>query len=237
MKNTLKALAFVLIAVLAVSLIAGCKKKKEEVTGNDPYTIDLSLLPQVPWTSDECANVDKLGDGIFEGKDDACGICPTCEGKTTVVMNGEPFERPWADFAIYLPEFPEDINWMGFNRVRVRTRYYYDDFIEFDPANSKVMVSLIYDPEGDWRGPAEGPGPNTPLKAFNLTNGRRPGEEDFEEDEIPYGSRDGASGISSERGSFVFLEKAPSIILFQNADAEVAYAEVTEITFFFIPFD
>jgi len=236
MKNTMKALAFVLIAVLAVVLIAGCNAKKPVVM-NDPYTIDLSLLPQVPWTSTICANEDKLGDGIFEGKDDACGICPTCEGKTMVVMNAEPLEGTWVDFPIYLPPFPEDIDWSGFNRARARVRYYYDDFNELDPANSKVMVSLIYDPEGDWRGPADTFGPNTPLKAFNLTNGRRPGEEDLEESEIAMGSRDGASGISSEKGSFVSLDKAPSIILFQSAsDPGVAYIEVTEITLFYLPY-
>ncbi|MDR2964678.1 MAG: hypothetical protein LBU88_02765 [Treponema sp.] len=250
MKNLSKLMVIALVAVLVIGFAAGCKKTP---TGNDPYTIDLSLLLKdadgksnqgstnlvsalVPWPVDFCTNEEYLDDGIFLGMTDVCGICPTCEGKTTVVMNPDPLEKTWADFALYLPEFPADINWAGFNRARVKVRYYYDDFVTFEPRNSAVMVSLIYDPDGDWRGPAEGPGPNTPLKAFNLTNGRRPGEEDAEEDELPYGSRDGASGISSERGSFMFLDKAPSIILFQNADSNVAYVEVTEITFFFIPF-
>jgi len=227
MRKLTKMLVIAFVAILVIGFAGSCKKK---IVGNDPYTIDLSLLPQVAWPSDICANEDKLEIG-----EERCEICPTCEGKTTVVMNADPLERQWADFAIFLPEFPEDINWAGFNRARVRVRYYYDDFIEFDPANSKVMVSLIYDPDGDWRGPSEGPGPNTPLKAFNLTNGRRPWEADFEEDALPFGSRDGASGISSNRGAFTFLTQAPSVILFQNADANVAYIEVTEITFFFLP--
>ena len=248
MRNLTKMLVIALMVVMVIGFAGSCKRTS--VVKNDPYTIDLSLLLKdaegksnqgstdlvsavVPWPVDFCTNEEYLDDGIFLGKTDACGYCPTCEGKATLVMNPEPLERQWSDFALYLPPFPEDINWAGFNRARVRVRYYYDDFVTFEPRNSAVMVSLIYDPDGDWRGPAEGPGPNTPLKAFNLTDGRRPGEEDAEEDEIPFGSRDGASGLSSERGAFMFLEKAPSIILFQNADSNVAYIEVTEITFFY----
>ena len=221
----------------------------------DPYTESPTaatnlITAVVPWTSTVCANLYKLGEGIFENIEDACGICPTCEGKTTVVMNAVPFQDQWQDFPLYLPEQPEGIEWKNYNRVRVRVRYYYDDFEEFDPANNKVMVSFIFDPNSaDWRGPQNTPSEcfnfgklyadcthnprcNIMFKAFNLTNGRRPGEENTEEDELPFGSRDGANGASSERGSLVFLEKAPPVIMFQNADVAAAYIEITEITFF-----
>ncbi|MDR2964679.1 MAG: hypothetical protein LBU88_02770 [Treponema sp.] len=268
-KSTLKILAAAIAVILAAGFITGCKPKIVV----EPYSIDLSTLladadikfvdpyssspppatnlisAVVPWTSTICANLYKLGDGIFEDKEDACGICPTCEGKTHVVMNSMAHIEQWQDFPIYLPEMPEDIEWNKFNRVRIRVRYYYDDFEEVDPANNKVMVSFIHNPDGDWRGPQNNPDEcfmfgksiddcrhstkcNIILKQFNLTNGRRPGEESVEEDELPFGSRDGASGVSSNKGALVFLDRPPTIILFQNADVAVAYIEITEITFF-----
>ena len=270
MKKLVKLLAVAILAALTAGFAASCKPKIVV----EPYSIDLSTLlvdadvqivdpysespsaatnlisAVVPWTSDICANLYKMGEGIFADKEDACGICPTCEGKTHVVMNRLAHVEQWQDFPIYLPEQPEGIEWEKFNRARIRVRYYYDDFEEFDPANNKVMVSFIYDPNArDWRGPQNNPDEcfmygklfadcrhtprcNIMFKQFNLTNGRRPGEEDVDEDELPFGSRDGASGASSNRGALVFLEKAPPVILFQNADVAAAYIEITEITFF-----
>jgi hypothetical protein len=273
MKKIIKLTVIIFAVILVAGFAVGCKP--EIVV--EPYSVDISTLladadfefvnpytgtpsaatnfisAVVPWTSAVCANIYKLGDGIFEDKDDACGICPTCEGKTHVVMNRIPHTEQYQDFPVYLPEMPEGIEWKNFNRVRVKVRYYYDDFEEVDPSNNKVMVSFINDPNINWRGAENGPDEcfmfgkpiancghhnkcNVILKQFNLTNGRRPGEEDLEEDELPFGTRDGASGVSSNRGSMVFLEKAPTAILFQNADSEVAYIEITEITFFHIPF-
>ena len=270
MKNLTRLLVIAIVAMLVVGFATGCKP----TIVVEPYSLDLSTLladadikivdpyresptaatsfvsAVVPWTSTVCANLYKLGDGIFADKEGSCGICPTCEGKTHVTMNAVPFQEQWQDFPIYLPELPEDIEWKNYNRVRIRVRYYYDDFEEFDPANNKVMVSFIYNPNAaDWRGPQNNPDEcfnfgklfadcthnpkcNIIFKAFNLTNGRRPGEEDTEEDELPFGSRDGANGVSSDRGSLVFLEKAPPVILFQNADVAATYIEITEITFF-----
>ena len=270
MKNLSKMLVIAIMVMLIAGFATSCKPKIVV----EPYSLDLTTLlvdadikivdpysesptaatslmsAVVPWTSTVCANISKLGEGIFEGKDDACGICPTCEGKTFVAMNAVPFQEQWQDFPIYLPEQPEGIEWNKFNRARIRVRYYYDDFEEFDPANNKVMVSFIFDPNAkDWRGPQNGPDEcfmfgklfadcrhstkcNIIFKQFNLTNGIRPGEEAVEEDELPFGSRDGASGVSSNRGALVFLEKAPPVILFQNADVAVSYIEITEITFF-----
>ena len=204
MKNTLKMLAIVLVLAMAVGFI-GCKGK---VVIPDPYSIDIASLGSIAGNSGQI-------------------------GPQGGFMNTEPLPNQWADFAIYLPPFPETIQWLSFgkpptyDRIRVRVAYYWDDMEEQDYKNSMVMVSLINDPEGDWRGPPEGPGPNTPLKAFNLTKGPEPG---VPEDELPFGSRSTAGGISSPRGTSCMLTQAPSIILFQNANPDVEWIEVLEIT-------
>jgi len=126
------------------------------------------------------------------------------------VRNAEPLApSPWQMYFIPFPDFPVDVT--QFQRLTVKAKYFDIDGKEITQSDEKVMVVLIYDPEGDWGGPPLGPGPNTPVKEFNVG---------------------GFSGmISTNRGVRIRLNRAPGGILFQNNVAEVRYIEVTEITF------
>ena len=124
--------------------------------------------------------------------------------------NEEAFTQRWDDFFIALPEFPE-IDFTRFSRVTMTANYFDIDGNMLEHADDLVMVTIVYDPAGDWRGPPDGPGPNTPLKQFNVGG--------------PFGS------IHTERGSILRLTRAPGGILFQNSQLHVRYIEVTEITF------
>jgi len=151
----------------------------------------------------------KRGSGA---SDDRIRLVEVDLSKLPHTINPEEFEKNWDDFMIVFPPWPNNIDWAFLNRIRVQIRYYWDDMEEIAPADTNAMVSLIYDLNGDIRGPADGPGPNTPLKHFNLM---------------------GPSGtIHSEGGARLFLDKAPSAILFQNSHERVSFIEVTEITFF-----
>ena len=125
------------------------------------------------------------------------------------VRNEAPLAARWGDVFIPFPEFPVDVT--QYQRITIRVKYFDEDGEEITPSDGKAMVSLIYDPEGDWRGPEMGPGPNTPLKEMNLG-----GFSDM---------------VGGNRGVRIRLNRAPGAILFQSADAEVKYIEVTEIIF------
>ena len=130
-----------------------------------------------------------------------------------ITRNLEPLEEPLSEFPIYFPEWEDDIDWSYFNRIRVKVKYYSDDMIELAPHNGMGIVMLVYDPDEDWSELKDGHNPNTPLRASNLM---------------------GQSGaVSMEGGSWLFMDKAPSIILFQNVSPDVAFIEVTEITFLY----
>jgi len=116
----------------------------------------------------------------------------------------------WADFMIDLPEFP-DVDFTEFSRVTITANYFNAAGDLLPMMDGMVMVTLVYDTEGDIRGPEMGPGPNTPLKQFNVGG--------------PFGS------VHLHRGSPLRLTQAPGGILFQNASGSVAYIEVTEVTF------
>ena len=125
------------------------------------------------------------------------------------VRNEAPLAARWADHFIPFPEFPVDVT--QFQRLTVKALYFDEDGEEITQGDGNVMVTLIYDPDGDWRGPEMGPGPNTPVKEFNVG---------------------GFSGmVSTDRGTRIRLNRAPGGILFQNANAAVRYIEVTEIKF------
>ena len=127
-------------------------------------------------------------------------------------INAKPFEKNYDDFPIIFPAWPANIDWTNFNRAIIRVKYYYDDMEEIDPSDGQAMVSLVYDITGDWRGPEMGPGPNTPLKHFNLG---------------------GYSGsLHLENGARIRLERAPEMILFQNSNVNVSFIELTELVFF-----
>jgi len=130
-----------------------------------------------------------------------------------MTRNATAFTKDWEDFLVEFPAFPATINWNNFNRVIVKTKYFDASNKEIQQSDSKVMVTLIYDPKGDIRGPDMGPGPNTPLKVFNVGG---------------Y-----SSSISKDSGSPLRLTKAPGAILLQNNPGSgVKFIEIEEITFF-----
>jgi len=126
------------------------------------------------------------------------------------VRNAEPFaDRPWQMHFIPFPEFPVDVT--KYQRITIRASYFNADGEEITQGDEKVMVVLLYDPNGDRAGPPMGPGPNTPLKEFNV------------------GGYSGA--VSTDRGVRIRLTQAPGAIMFQNNITDVKFVEVTEITF------
>ncbi|MDR0501739.1 MAG: CsgG/HfaB family protein [Treponema sp.] len=123
--------------------------------------------------------------------------------------NDKPFANQWDDFFIPFPQFQVDVT--KYQRITVKVKYFNANGREIEQSDGMAMLSLIYDPKGDWRGPEMGPGPNTPVKEFNLG---------------------GYSGqIHTNKGVRMNLTRAPGGILFQNSNANVRFIEVTEITF------
>jgi len=180
----------VIAAVIAILAVVGCAStggSKSAGSGGEPYVVDLSTLKAVT-----------LGQGDTIG-------APT--GQT--VRNVQPFTKNYDDLMILFPEFPVDVT--KYSRVTIRCKYFGADGNEIAPADGNAMVVLVYDINGDKRGPAMDPGPNTPLKEMNLM---------------------GYSGaVSTDRGVRVRLSKAPGGILFQNSNAGVRFIEVTGIIF------
>ncbi|MDR0300736.1 MAG: hypothetical protein LBI04_00285 [Treponema sp.] len=126
-----------------------------------------------------------------------------------LVKNANPFTQNWDDLLILFPAFPVDVT--QYSRITINCKYYNAAGEEMPQSDSRVMVSLIYDPEGDIRGPAMGPGPNTPLKEMNVG---------------------GFSGlVNTDKGTRIRLKQAPGAILFQNNTLDVRFIEVTQITF------
>ena len=132
------------------------------------------------------------------------------EGLGIQTRNETAFTQRWDDLLILFPEFP-GVDFTEFRRVTIRANAYDADGQPVDPADDVMMVTLVYDPAGDIRGPADGPGPNTPLNQFNIHG--------------PSGS------VHTYRGSIMRLTRAPGAILLQNSSALVRYIEVTEVTF------
>jgi len=131
-------------------------------------------------------------------------------GLGITTRNRAAFTRQWDDFLIIFPAFP-GIDFDRFTRVTIRADFFDINGNWLSPDNDMVMVTLIYDPRGDIRGPAMGPGPNTPLKQFNVGG--------------PYGE------VHTYQGSIVLLNQQPRAILFQNSSPLVRFIEVTEVTF------
>jgi hypothetical protein len=128
----------------------------------------------------------------------------------TKLRNVEPFPKTYADLMILIPDMP-GVNWAGFDRIIVKIRYFDASGKEMAQADTRAMVTLVYDINGDLRGPSMGPGPNTPLKVLNVG---------------------GYSSAISDTGSAMRLTKAPGAILFQNSHVDVKFIEVDEITFY-----
>jgi hypothetical protein len=137
------------------------------------------------------------------------------------VRNPEPIESPYGAFMIEFPEgiFPANLPWAQYNRIRVVFKYFRaNGTTEVRQGNENAFVVLVYDPNGDVSGPPQGPGPNTPVKIFNVG-----------------GNNNATGAVSSEGGAGITpLTKAPGAIMLQRQgpSTPVRYIELVELTFF-----
>jgi len=132
--------------------------------------------------------------------------------KLPKVKNEKAFSKAWDDLLIELPASALPSDFSKYTRLTVTAKYYEASGVEIEQGDSNCIVSLIYDLKGDIRGPANGPGPNTPVKEFNVG---------------------GFSGlIHKDRGIRVTFSQAPQAILFQNnSGSKVAFIEMTSLVF------
>jgi hypothetical protein len=182
MKKLVAVLLVFFIVMGSVSLMAQAKPRLE---------VDLKQLKVVSVVED------KIG-------------APT--GQT--VKNGTAFTKNYDDLMILLPEFPASVKWADFDRVILKVKYFDASGKEMPQADGRAMATIIYDPNGAIRGPAgggEGPGPNNPLKTYNVG---------------------GYSTSISGNGARIRMDKAPGALLIQNSSADVKFIEVEELTFF-----
>ena len=125
------------------------------------------------------------------------------------VRNERPFTKNFDDLLIPLPRFDVDVT--QYSRITIRAKYFDQNGVEIMQQDSVAMVTLILDLDDDIRGPANGPGPNTPVKEFNVG---------------------GFSGtIHLNRGVRINLKHSPDAILFQNNDASTGFIELTTLVF------
>ena len=182
----------VILAVLAILALAGCASSGgggggAAGGGAAPYSVDLSKLRAVA-----------IGAGDVVGE-------PT----GLSVRNKDAFAKNYDDLMILFPSDMPDVT--GYARITIKCKYFNADGGEIAQGDSNAMVSLVYDINGDKRGPEMGAGPNTPLKEFNVG---------------------GFSGqVSTDRGVRVNLSQNPGAILFQNSNTNVKFIEVTDIIF------
>jgi len=132
--------------------------------------------------------------------------------KLPKVKNEKAFSKAWDDLLIELPASALPSDFSKYTRFTVTAKYYNAAGVEIEQGDSNCMVSMIYDLKGDIRGPANGPGANTPVKEFNVG---------------------GFSGlIHKDRGIRITFSQAPQAILFQNnSGSAVAFIELTSIVF------
>jgi len=136
------------------------------------------------------------------------------------VRNPEPITTPYGAFTILFPEgtFPENLPWSTYNRIRVVFKYFRANGAEIRQGNENAFVVVVYDPKGDVAGPPQGPGPNTPVKIFNVG-----------------GSNNRSGAVSSPAGAGITpLTKAPGAIMLQRQGdgSAVRFIELVELTFF-----
>jgi len=130
--------------------------------------------------------------------------------KLPAVRNTKPFAKQYDDFFIRMPNL--GINFNQYPRVLITVKYFNAAGQEIEQGDDNIMVVFVVDPDGDWRGPAMGPGPNTPLKEFSLGG--------FE------------CRLKAGRGVRHGLgNRQLGGILFQNLRTQVAFVELTSLTF------
>jgi len=132
--------------------------------------------------------------------------------KLAKVKNDKPFSKAWDDLLIELPASALPSDFSKYTRFTITAKYFDASGTEIEQQDSQCIVSMIYDLKGDIRGPSMGPGPNTPVKEFNVG---------------------GFSGlIHKDRGIRVTFSQAPQAVLFQNnSGSKVAFIEMTSMVF------
>jgi len=196
----------VVLSVLAVFALIGCgsgttggataSKSGGGGGGAAPFKVDLSKL----------STVDIASGGSAEKTDKT----KTIPG----VKNKQPLTKSWGDVLILLPKDALPSDFSKYTRLTITCKYYDPKGEEIPQGDSNAIVSVIYDLNGDIRGPAQGPGANTPVKEFNVG---------------------GFSGlIQKDRGIRVTFKEAPQAVLFQNNEAgpsKPAFIELTGMIF------
>jgi hypothetical protein len=149
-----------------------------------------------------------------KGKSSGGGAEPFIVDLSTLplVKNASPFTKGYDDLLINLPKSSLPSDFSKYTRLTITAIYFNAAGEELPQADSMCMVSMIYDLDGDIRGPAMGPGPNTPVKEMNVG---------------------GFSGLThSDRGIRVSFKEPPQAILFQNnGGSPVMFIELTGLIF------
>jgi len=123
--------------------------------------------------------------------------------------NTTALQKQWDGVLFTFSGLPDSVK--NFNRITVNAKYFNAAGAEIAQGDGKAMCVLIYDINGDLKGPELGPGKNTPVKEFNLG---------------------GFSGlVNTDKGVRVTLTQVPGGILVQAADASVKFIELTQVTF------
>jgi len=178
-----------ILAALVILTFVGCASSgggNAAPAAAAPYSVDLSTLKVA----------------VFSDKGNSFGAF------TAGKRNIDPLPAQYDGALFDLGTLP-DVT--GYSRITIRAKYYSADGTEMAQGDGNAMVVLIYDINGDKKGPEMGAGPNTPLKEFNLG---------------------GFSGqVSSDRGSRISLSKNPGAILLQCSNGNVKFLELVEVTF------
>jgi hypothetical protein len=183
----------VILAILVALTFASCAGTGggggASAGGEPPFSVDLSTMTLWSVTN----NPDRL-------------VAPI-PGR---LRNVNPITRNWEDLMFVFPEDMPDVT--KYSRITVTLRYFNAAGAPIAPRDGMGMIVLIYDTSGDWRGPAMGAGPNTPLKEMNVGG--------F------------SAMVSTARGSRVALRQNPQALLVQKAqDPNVGFIELTGIHF------
>jgi hypothetical protein len=192
-------LVLAIIALVAASVWAGGKPDKGASGGGgaEPFVVDLSTLSSLV-KNDPKASTETMLKGDYQTAQSL---------RNTVAFNGG-----WQDQLIFLPAEVLPSDFSKYTRCTITCVYFDAAGEEIAQGDSNCIVSMIYDVLGDIRGPAQGPGANTPIKEFNVG---------------------GFSGlIQKDRGVRVTFSKPPQAVLFQNnSGSQVAFIELTGIIF------
>jgi len=177
----------IIVAILVAFSLFGCASSGGSGDGAPPLVIDLRTLTQY-----ERLPGDQLGESLGP-----------------VMRNVVPFNAAWEGFILAFPENFADMS--QYRRLTVTYKYFNAAGEQITPRDSMGMIVFVYDIKGDWHGPA-GPGPNTPVKEFNVM---------------------GFSGIiHKDRGIRVSFARPPQGIFIQRAqDNNVVYIELTSVVF------